>query len=185
MAAAQLGTPITVIFINNATYGMTGGQMAPTTLMGQVTSTSPDGRNQFNGEPMKMAELIASLDGPVYVERVALFWPAGRKKAARAIKKAVQLQMEGRGYAFVEVLAECPTHLKMTPEKAEEWVKENMVPVFPLGVKKDTTVEPWFKLRRAQLRRRALHEGRGGRHRGRRSASARASPRTSTRTTSA
>ena len=92
-----------------------------------------------------MAELIASLDGPVYVERVALFWPAGRKKAARAIKKAVQLQTEGRGYAFIEVLAECPTHLKLTPEKAEEWVKENMVPVFPLGVKKDTTVEPWFR----------------------------------------
>ncbi len=145
VATAQLGTPITVIFINNATYGMTGGQMAPTTLMGQVTTTSPDGRNQYNGQPMKMAELIASLDGPVYVERVALFWPAGRKKAARAIKKAVQLQVEGRGYAFIEVLAECPTHLKMTPDKAEEWVKENMVPVFPLGVKKDTTVEPWFK----------------------------------------
>ena len=146
VATAQLGTPITVIFINNATYGMTGGQMAPTTLMGQVTATSPEGRNQYHGHPMKMAELIASLDGPVYVERVALFWPAGRKKAARAIKKAVQLQVEGRGYAFIEVLAECPTMLRLTPEKAEEWVKENMVPVFPLGVKKDTTVEPWFKL---------------------------------------
>ena len=146
VSAAQLGAPITVIFINNATYGMTGGQMAPTSLMGQTTATSPLGRNRFNGEPMKMAELIASLDGPVYVERVALFWPAGRKKAARAIKKAVRLQQEGRGYAFIEVLAECPTHLKMTPDKAEEWVKENMVPIFPLGVKKDATVEPWFKL---------------------------------------
>jgi 2-oxoisovalerate ferredoxin oxidoreductase beta subunit len=146
VAIAQLGTPISVIFINNATYGMTGGQMAPTTVMGQVTATSPNGRDRYNGEPMKMAELIASLDGPVYVERVALFWPAGRKKAARAIKKAVQIQKEGRGYAFIEVLAECPTHLKMTPDKAEEWVKENMVPIFPLGVKKDTTVEPWFKL---------------------------------------
>ncbi len=146
VAAAQLGTPITVIFINNATYGMTGGQMAPTTVTGQVTSTSPFGRGRLNGEPIKMAELIASLDGSVYVERVALFWPAGRKKAARAIKKAVQMQVEGRGYAFIEVLAECPTHLKLTPDKAEEWVKENMVPVFPLGVKKDTTVEPWFKL---------------------------------------
>jgi len=146
VAAAQLGTPITVIFINNATYGMTGGQMAPTTIMGQVTTTSPNGRNRYNGEPMKMAELVASLDGPVYVERVALFNAAGRKKAARAIKKAVRIQKEGRGYAFVEVLAECPTHLKMTPDKAEEWVKENMVPVFPLGVKKDATVEPWFEL---------------------------------------
>jgi len=148
IAAAQLGAPITVIFINNATYGMTGGQMAPTSLMGQSTTTSPSGRSRFNGEPMKMAELVASLDGPVYVDRVALFTAASRKRAARAIKKAVQIQKEGRGYAFVEVLAECPTHLKMTPDKAEEWVKENMVPVFPLGVKKDTTVEPWFKLPR-------------------------------------
>ena len=146
VAAAQLGAPITVIFINNAIYGMTGGQMAPTTLMGQTTATSPDGRKRINGEPIKMAELIAGLDGPVYVERVALFTSADRKKAAKAIKKAVQLQKEGRGYSFIEVLAECPTHLKMTPEKAEKWVKENMVPIFPLGVKKDTTVEPWFKL---------------------------------------
>ena len=144
--AAQLGLPISVIFINNATYGMTGGQMAPTTLMGQTSATSPFGRGRMNGEPMKMAELIASLDGPVYVERVALFTAAGRKKAARAIKKAVRIQKEGRGYAFVEVLAECPTHLKMTPDKAEEWVKEHMLPIFPLGVKKDIEVEPWFKL---------------------------------------
>ena len=104
---------------------------------------------------MKMAELIASLDGPVYVERVALFAARQRMKAAKAIKKAVQLQKEGRGYAFIEVLAECPTHLKMTPEKAEKWVKESMGPVFPLGVKKDTTVEPWFK-RPAPLRGREL-----------------------------
>lgn len=144
VAAAQLGAPITVIFINNAIYGMTGGQMAPTTLMGQTTATSPDGRNQFNGQPIKMAELIAQLDGPVYVERVALYSPADRKKAAKAIKKAIQLQKEGRGYSFIEVLAECPTHLRMTPDKAEKWVKENMTPIFPLGVKKDTTVEPWF-----------------------------------------
>ncbi|MBI5835997.1 MAG: 2-oxoacid:acceptor oxidoreductase family protein [Candidatus Eisenbacteria bacterium] len=146
MAAAQLGLPITVIFINNAIYGMTGGQMAPTSLMGQVTATSPAGREKLNGMPIKMAEIIASLDGPVYVDRVALFTPAGRKKAARAIKKAVQIQKEGRGYAFIEVLAECPTHLKLTPDKAEEWVKENMVPIFPLGVKKDSAAEPWFRM---------------------------------------
>jgi len=120
--------------------------MAPTSLMGQKTATSPDGRNQFNGMPIKMAELIAQLDGPVYVERVALFSPAERRKAAKAIKKAVQIQKEGRGYAFVEVLAECPTHLKLMPDQAEKWVKENMVPIFPLGVKKDTVLEPWFKL---------------------------------------
>lgn len=146
VATAQLGAPITVIFINNAIYGMTGGQMAPTSLMGQSTATSPGGRSKFNGEPIKMAELIAGLDGPIYVERVALFSVAERKKAAKAIKKAIQLQVEGRGYSFIEVLAECPTHLKMTPDKAEKWVKENMVPIFPLGVKKDVTVEPWFKM---------------------------------------
>jgi 2-oxoisovalerate ferredoxin oxidoreductase beta subunit len=144
IGAAQLGAPISVIFINNAIYGMTGGQMAPTTLMGQVTATTPDGRNVFNGQPIRMAEIIAQLDGSIYVDRVALFSAAERKKAKKAIKKAIQLQVEGRGYTFVEVLAECPTHLKMTPEKAEKWVKESMTPIFPLGVKKDTVVEPWF-----------------------------------------
>jgi 2-oxoisovalerate ferredoxin oxidoreductase beta subunit len=148
MAAAQLGAPITVIFINNAVYGMTGGQMAPTTLMGQSTTTSPEGRTIFNGQPIKMAELVAQLDGSVYVERVALFSAPDRRRCKKAIKKAIQLQIEGRGYSFVEVLAECPTHLKMTPEKAEKWVKEKMVPVFPLGLKKDATTEPWFKLPR-------------------------------------
>jgi 2-oxoisovalerate ferredoxin oxidoreductase beta subunit len=146
IGAAQLGAPISVIFINNATYGMTGGQMAPTSLMGQSTSTSPEGRTVFNGRPMKMAETIAQLDGPVFVERVGLFSAAERRRCKKAVKKALQLQMEGRGYTFVEVLAECPTHLKVTPDKAEKWVKENMVPVFPLGVKKDVAVQPWFTL---------------------------------------
>ena len=147
IAAAQLGAPITVIFINNAIYGMTGGQMAPTTLMGQHTATSPDGRSLFNGQPLRMAELIASLDGPVYVDRVALFDAKNRRLAKKAIRKAVQCQVEGRGYAFVEVLAECPTHLKLSPEATERWVKESMVPVFPLGVKKDLAVEPWWTLK--------------------------------------
>ena len=146
ISTAQLGAPITVIFVNNAIYGMTGGQMAPTTLMGQVSSTSPSGRNQSNGQPMKMAELIAGLDGPVYVERVALFDAKQRIKAKKAIHKALKLQVEGRGYSFIEVLAECPTHLKMSPEETATWVKECMEPVYPLGVKKDITVEPWFKL---------------------------------------
>lgn len=144
MAAAQLGAPMTVIFINNAIYGMTGGQMAPTTLMGQTTATSPAGRGVFEGQPIKMAELIAQLDGPIYVERVALFDAKTRRQAKKAIKKAVQLNAEGRGYTFIEVLAECPTHLKSTPEAAEKWVKEQMVPIFPLGVKKDAAPEPWF-----------------------------------------
>jgi 2-oxoisovalerate ferredoxin oxidoreductase beta subunit len=146
VGVAQLGAPITVIFINNAIYGMTGGQMAPTTLMGQRTSTSPEGRSLFSGKPIRMAETIAQLDGPVYVDRVALFSAADRRRCKKAIKKAMQLQIEGRGYTFVEVLAECPTHLKMTPENAEKWVKEQMVPIFPLGVKKDVTVDPWFAL---------------------------------------
>ena len=144
VSAAQLGAPITVIFINNAIYGMTGGQMAPTTLMGQKTATSPDGRAHINGQPMRMAELIAGLEGPIYVERVALFDAKNRRLAKKAILKAVRNQVEGRGYSFVEVLAECPTHLKMDPEATEKWVKECMVPVFPLGVKKDVQPEPWW-----------------------------------------
>jgi 2-oxoisovalerate ferredoxin oxidoreductase beta subunit len=136
---AQVGLPISVIFINNAIYGMTGGQMAPTTLMGQRTATTPTGRARTAGLPLRMAELMAQLDGPVYVERVALFGPKQREKAKKAIKRALQLQVENKGYSFVEVLSECPTHLKMTPVEAESWVKENMVPIFPLGVMKDVT----------------------------------------------
>jgi 2-oxoisovalerate ferredoxin oxidoreductase beta subunit len=146
VSTAQLGIPITVIFVNNAIYGMTGGQMAPTTLMGQRTATSPDGRTAFTGQPMKMAELMAGLDGPVYVERVALFNPKQRNRAKKAIHKALQIQVEGRGFAFVEVLAECPTHLKLSPEETEKWVEEKMLPVFPLGVKKDETREPWWNV---------------------------------------
>jgi 2-oxoisovalerate ferredoxin oxidoreductase beta subunit len=137
VSTAQLGIPITVIFINNAIYGMTGGQMAPTTLMGQRTSTSPAGRTPFTGQPMKMAELIAGLDGPVYVERVALFDNKQRTRAKKAIKKALELQVQGKGFTFVEVLSECPTHLGLDSEATEEWVKNSMVPVFPLGVKKE------------------------------------------------
>jgi 2-oxoisovalerate ferredoxin oxidoreductase beta subunit len=143
MSAAQLGVPISVIFVNNAIYGMTGGQMAPTTLMGQKSATSPYGRSRMEGMPLRMAEQIALLEGPVYVERVALFDAKNRVKAARAIKKALKLQVENRGFSFVEVLAECPTHLGMDPVAAEKWVKECMVPVFPLGVKKDVAADPW------------------------------------------
>ncbi len=142
--AAQLGVPISVIFINNAIYGMTGGQMAPTTLPGQVSATCPEGRGIMEGQPMKVAEVIAKLDGPIYVERTALFDQKSRKRTKKAIHKALTLQMEGRGFSFVEVLAECPTHLKMTPTEAENWVKESMVPMFPLGVVKDEEREPWF-----------------------------------------
>ncbi|MEK6768536.1 MAG: 2-oxoacid:acceptor oxidoreductase family protein [Gemmatimonadota bacterium] len=139
VSTAQLGIPITVIFINNAIYGMTGGQMAPTSLMGQRTTTSPDGRVRAMGLPMRMAELIAGLDGPVYVERVALYDNKQRVRAKKAIRKAVDLQVQNKGFAFVEVLAECPTHLGLDPEQTEAWVRDQMVPVFPLGVKKDLT----------------------------------------------
>ena len=144
ISVAQMGLPITVIFINNAIYGMTGGQMAPTSLLGQRTATSPEGRSPSMGQPLRMAELIAGLDGPLYVERVALFNAKQRKNARRAIAKALRLQVEGRGYAFIEILSECPLHLRMTPAEAEDWVRTKMEPVFPLGVKKDVTVETRF-----------------------------------------
>jgi len=145
ISIAQMGLPITVIFVNNAVYGMTGGQLAPTSLIGQRTATSPDGRTAAMGQPLKMAELIASLDGPVYVERVALYDARNRVKARKAITKALTLQEQGRGYAFIEVLSECPTHLRLSPVEAEKWVQEKMEPVYPLGVKKDLVREPWFK----------------------------------------
>lgn len=144
--AAQMGLPFTVIFVNNAIYGMTGGQMAPTTLIGQTTATTPEGRAPMTGQPLKIAELIAQLDGPIYVERVALYDNKQRTRAKRAITKALRLQVENKGFALVEVLSECPTHLKMNPVEAEKWVKEQMVPIFPLGVKKDVETEPWFSL---------------------------------------
>ena len=137
ISAAQLGMPITIVFVNNAIYGMTGGQMAPTTLLGQPTTTSPEGRTPFAGQPLKVAELIAGLDGPVFVERVALYDNRHRTHAKRAIKKALQLQVDGVGFAFIEVLSECPIHLKLDPEAAEAWVRDSMEPVYPLGVKKD------------------------------------------------
>jgi 2-oxoisovalerate ferredoxin oxidoreductase beta subunit len=143
LQAAQLGIPLSVVFVNNAVYGMTGGQMAPTTLMGQRTATSPEGRVPLMGQPLRIAELMAQLDGPIYVERVALYDAKQRVKAEKAILKALRLQVENRGFAFVEVLAECPTHLKLTPAETERWVKEQMLPAFPLGVKKDVKEASW------------------------------------------
>jgi 2-oxoisovalerate ferredoxin oxidoreductase beta subunit len=141
--AAQLGLPFTVIFVNNAIYGMTGGQLAPTSLMGQRTATSPTGRDRHMGSPLRMAEMMAQVDGTAYVERVALFDARQRVRAAKAIKKALKVQADGIGFAFVEVLAECPTHLGLAPPAAEKWVLERMVPVFPLGVKKEPSGEPY------------------------------------------
>ncbi|MFG0283303.1 MAG: 2-oxoacid:acceptor oxidoreductase family protein [Phycisphaerales bacterium JB039] len=146
MQACQMGLPMTFIFVNNAIYGMTGGQMAPTTLPGQKTTTTPMGRPRLTGQPLRMAEIVAQIEGPVYVERCALFDAKQRERTKKAIAKALRLQAENKGLSFVEILSECPTHLKLTPQEAEEWVKENMLPVFPLGVKKDEDVEPWFTL---------------------------------------
>ncbi len=160
--AAQIGIPLSVVFVNNAIYGMTGGQMAPTTLMGQRTTTSPEGRGELMGRPLKMAELIAGLDGPVYVERVALFDAKQRVKAAKAIRKGLKLQVENKGFAFIEVLAECPTHLKLDPLETEAWVREQMLPVFPLGVKKDGPGAEW-RLPRARFAAAELLGALGGR----------------------
>jgi 2-oxoisovalerate ferredoxin oxidoreductase beta subunit len=146
--ACQLGVPLTVVFVNNAVFGMTGGQMAPTTLMGQPTATSPEGRGRLAGAPLKVAELVAQLDGTSYVERVALYDAKQRVKARSAIRKALALQAENRGFALVEVLSECPLHLDKTPQQAERWVREEMTKVFPLGVKKDVAAQPWSDWRR-------------------------------------
>lgn len=143
MHAAQLGLPISVVYVNNAVYGMTGGQLAPTTLLGQRTTTSPRGRSRSMGLPLRMAEQLALLDGPVYVERVALFDAKQRTRARKAIRRALECQLENRGFSFVEVLAECPTHLRLSPIEAERWVRESMLPVFPLGVKKDVPEAGW------------------------------------------
>ena len=140
--AATRGEKITVIFVNNAIYGMTGGQMAPTTLPGQVTTTSPYGRDTNHcGFPVHVSEMLATLNGPAYIERVSVHDVAHVKKAKAAIKKAFQMQMEGKGYTFVEVLACCPTNWGKTPAASVEWLKENMIPYFPLGVYKDIDAE--------------------------------------------
>ncbi len=133
---------ITVIFVNNAIYGMTGGQMAPTTLPGQVTQTSPYGRDvNVAGYPVKVAELLSKVDGAAYVERVAVNNVKNVNKAKKAIKKAFQNQIDGKGFSLVEVLSTCPTNWGLTPEKALTWLEENMMPYYPLGVYKDIYAE--------------------------------------------
>ena len=140
--AATRGEKITVIFVNNAIYGMTGGQMAPTTLPGQVTTTSPYGRDVSHcGYPVRVSEMLATLNGPAYIERVSVHDVPHIKKAKAAIKKAFQLQMEGRGFTLVEVLSPCPTNWGKTPKEAFEWLKSDMLPTYPLGVYKDITTE--------------------------------------------
>ena len=140
--AAMRGEKFTTIFINNAIYGMTGGQMAPTTLVGQKATTAPLGREADHyGKPIRMSELISTREGAAYVTRVSVHDLANLNKAKKAIKKAFQMQMEGKGYTFVEVLACCPTNWGKTPAASIEWLKENMIPYFPLGVYKDVDGE--------------------------------------------
>ncbi|MBI3668516.1 MAG: 2-oxoacid:acceptor oxidoreductase family protein [Acidobacteria bacterium] len=136
--AANRGEKFTVFFVNNAIYGMTGGQMAPTTLVGQTSTTTPWGRRPSNeGFPLHMAELIATLEAPVYVERVALCDNKNIMRARKAVRKAIELQRDGVGFSFVEILSPCPTIWKMTPNEARQWVADKMVPVFPVSVFRD------------------------------------------------
>ncbi len=136
--AATRNENITIIFVNNAIYGMTGGQMAPTSLPGQVTQTSPYGRDLNNqGYPIKVSELLSSLDGPEYIERVAVNNVKNVRNAKKAILKAFKNQVEGKGFSLIEVVSSCPTNWGMTPSKALNWLEENMLPYYPLGVYKD------------------------------------------------
>ncbi|MBO5463276.1 MAG: 2-oxoglutarate oxidoreductase [Clostridia bacterium] len=140
--AAARRENITVIFVNNAIYGMTGGQMAPTTLPGQVTQTSPYGRDvETVGYPVKVCELLQNVDGAAYLERVSVNNPANVRKAKAAIKKAFQNQIDGKGFSLVEVVSTCPTNWGLSPEKALKWLEDNMLPYYPLGVYKDIYAE--------------------------------------------
>lgn len=140
--AALRGENLSGICINNTTYGMTGGQLGPTTIMGQKTTTSPMGRfKDTYGYPIKIAEHIALCEGTAFSARVALDSISHINQAKQALKKAFQVQLDGLGYGFVEILSTCPTNWKMTPEQAHERVREELIPVFPLGVFKDVTAE--------------------------------------------
>ena len=136
--AAARGEKITTIFVNNAIYGMTGGQMAPTSLPGQVTTTSPYGRDTDHcGFPVKMSEMLSQLDGPAFIQRVSVHDVKHVVQAKAAIKKAFQCQIDGKGFSMVEVLSTCPTNWGLTPQEALKWLEENMIPRFPLGVYKE------------------------------------------------
>jgi 2-oxoglutarate ferredoxin oxidoreductase subunit beta len=136
--AAARGEKITTIFVNNAVYGMTGGQMAPTTVLGQNTTTSPGGRReQRDGYPIKLSEMLALAEGSAYIERTALSSPSNVLKTKKAIAKAFQIQLDGVGFSLVEVLSPCPTNWRMSPVESCKWIDEVMTASFPLGVLKD------------------------------------------------
>ena len=140
--AAARNENITIIFVNNAIYGMTGGQMAPTSLPGQITQTSPYGRDtKTTGFPIRVSEMLSTLDGPEYIERVAVNSVKNVKNAQKAIKKAFENQINGKGFSLIEVISACPTNWGLTPQKALEWIDEKMIPYYPLGVYKDRSAE--------------------------------------------
>lgn len=140
--AANRGENIVMIFVNNAIYGMTGGQMAPTTLIGQKATTCPAGRSEeWSGLPIKMSEMLAAVPSSYYIERVAVNNTANIAKAKKAIAKAFRLQMEGKGFTMIEVLSTCPTNWGLSPVEAMEWLEKNMIPYYPLGVYKDKEAE--------------------------------------------
>ncbi len=152
--AATRGENITVIFINNAIYGMTGGQMAPTSLPNQITQTSPYGRDVSSaGYPVRICELLSTLDGPAYLERVCVDTPAHVRKAKKAIKKGFQYQIDDVGYSLIEVVSTCPTNWGMTPQNSFEWMRENMLPYYPLGVYRDVLAEGYESVAEAAIKR--------------------------------
>ena len=138
--AAARGENISVIFINNAIYGMTGGQMAPTTLPGQVTQTSPYGRDtKTQGHPIRVSEMLSTTSGAAYIERVTIDTVPHINQAKKAIKKAFQTQLDGKGFSLVEVVSTCPTNWGLSPIESMNWLRENMLPYYPLGVYCDRT----------------------------------------------
>jgi 2-oxoglutarate ferredoxin oxidoreductase subunit beta len=162
--AAARGELITVIFINNAIYGMTGGQMAPTSLPEQITQTSPYGRDpQQAGYPLRVVEMLSTLDGVALAQRVSVDAPRTIRAAKRAIKKAFTYQRDGAGYSIIEVLSTCPTNWGLTPEAAISWLQDNLMPYYPPGVYRDIQAEGFATVAEAaQARRTALAEGSGG-----------------------
>ena len=152
--AANRGEKFTTIFVNNAIYGMTGGQMAPTTLIGQKATTAPEGRDPIDagmGYPIRVSELLATLDGTAYIARGTVHNAANVRKTRGYIRKALELQMSGIGFTMVEILSQCPTGWSMDPSAAADWLEKNMIPVFPIGEIKKPAGEPMIKPIAAKL----------------------------------
>lgn len=152
--AATRGEKITIIFINNAIYGMTGGQLAPTSLPNQVTQTSPFGRNvDTDGFPVRVVEMLSTLDGVALAQRVTVDTPKNVRAAKRAIKKAFEYQIDGVGYTIIEVVSTCPTNWGLSPSDALQWMRDNMLPYYPLGVYKDVRADGFANVAEAAAAR--------------------------------